>query len=100
VLAFNRPAIETRMRRLAAYLELQNPSFDAILDWVLGLRAEFEIPHTLKALGLDDKRLDRLAAMAVADPTAAGNPRELAEADCRRLYQDSYSGNLANRAGA
>jgi len=99
VLAFNRPAIDDPMRRLAAYLELPDPSFDAVLSWVMELRAAFEIPHTLKALGIEDMRLDRLAAMAAADPTAAGNPRELAEADCRRLYEDSYSGNLPDSPG-
>jgi len=35
-----------------------------------------------------------LAALAVADPTAAGNPVELSEADCLRLYELSYSGKL------
>ena len=38
VMVFNRPAIEQRMARLAAYLGFANPSFDALLDWVLDLR--------------------------------------------------------------
>jgi len=94
VLAFNRQAIEKTMLRLATYLELANPSFDAVMEWVLSLRKEFDIPHTLQAAGIDDNRFDQLAAMAFVDPTAAGNPVKLTEANCRQLFENSYSGNL------
>src|SRR5215211_9242357 len=40
VMAFNRPAIEERMTRLAAYLGLSGPSFQAVMDWMLALRKE------------------------------------------------------------
>ena len=94
VLVFNRDAIEGPMQLLASHLQLPNPSFQAVLDWVLKLRTEFAIPHTLRDLGVDDSCFDQLAAMAVADPTAAGNPVELTEANCRRLYELSYAGSL------
>ena len=45
VLAFNRPAIEDKMTRLAAWLGLANPSFTAMQDWILALRAEIGIPE-------------------------------------------------------
>ncbi len=38
VMQFNRPAIEQRMVRLAAWLELPGKGYDAVLAWVLGLR--------------------------------------------------------------
>ena len=94
VMAFNRRAIEDSMRLLALHLELPKPSFQAVLDWILNLHAEFDIPHTVQDIGVDNSRFDQLAAMAVADPTAAGNPIELSEADCLRLYELSYSGQL------
>ena len=94
VMVFNRRVIEDSMQLLATYLELPMPSFDAVLDWILNLRAEFDIPHTVQGIGVDNSHLDQLAALAVADPTAAGNPVELSEADCRRLYENSYSGSL------
>jgi alcohol dehydrogenase len=94
ILTFNRQAIEDPMQRLATYLQLADPSFDAVMEWVLGLREEFNIPHTLRGAGIDDKRFDQLAAMAVVDPTAAGNPVELTEANCKQLFADSYSGKL------
>ena len=96
VMAFNRPAIEVRMRRLAGYLELPNPSFDSVIDWVLSLRQELEIPHSLDALGVDETRFDELASMALTDPTAAGNPIELTKHSCLELYQASHKGKLTS----
>jgi len=94
VMVFNRRVIEDSMQHLATHLELPKPSFDAVLDWILNLRAEFDIPHTIQDIGVDDSRFDQLAALAVKDPTAAGNPVELSEADCRHLYENSFSGRL------
>ena len=94
VMVFNRTAIGASMQRLARYLSLPNPSFDAVLNWVLELRTELNIPHTIRDIGVDDKRFDKLAAMAVKDPTAAGNPVELTESNCRRLLESSFSGLL------
>lgn len=74
VLGFNRAAIEARIERLAAYLQIGNGSFDAFLDWVLKLRESFGIPPTLSALGVSPGDFDRVAEMAAADPSAGGNP--------------------------
>jgi alcohol dehydrogenase len=94
VMAFNRHAIEESVRFLALHLELPGASFEAVVDWILELRTAFDIPHTLQGLGVDDARFDQLAALAVADPTAAGNPVALSEADCLQLLQASYTGEL------
>ncbi|MBM3571437.1 MAG: iron-containing alcohol dehydrogenase, partial [Alphaproteobacteria bacterium] len=58
VMAFNRPAIEERMTRLAAYLGLANPSFGAALGWMLAFRRALKIPHTLRELGVGPERAD------------------------------------------
>lgn len=94
VMNFNRAVIEASMQRLAQYLDLPDASFDAVLKWVMDLRAEFRIPHTIRELGVDDNRFDELALLASKDPTAAGNPVALTEAGCRRLLEDSYSGAI------
>jgi alcohol dehydrogenase class IV len=93
VLAFNRPAIEERIGRLAAYLGLA-PRFDAFLGYVLKLREELGVPHTLKALGIDDGKADLIAGMAPKDPTAGGNPVPLDEKAARQVFQAAYDGRL------
>src|SRR4029079_14572199 len=60
VLVFNRKAIDDRIKRLAAYLGLES-SFEAFLDWVLALRVEVDIPHTLAGLKMDDKQFELLS---------------------------------------
>ena len=93
VLAFNRPAIERRIVRAAAYMGLA-PSFDAFLAWVIALRAEIGIPHTLAGLSVDDSKFDVMSRMAPSDPTAGGNPVPIDESICRKLYADALAGKL------
>ena len=92
VLAFNRSTIESKIERLAGWLGLDG-GFAGFLDWVLALRAQLGVPHTLQALGVPSDRFDELAAMAVADPTAGGNPEPLDLAGARRLFVAAYSGS-------
>ncbi len=92
VMTFNRPAIEEKSARLAAYLGFSEPSFDALLDWILDLRRRFDIPETAVDLGVTADQLDSLAEMAAADPTAAGNPIPVGAAELRRLYEAALAG--------
>ncbi len=93
VLKFNRPEIEEDIERLAAWLGIIG-GFDGFMDWVLALREELGIPHSIDKIGVDDQRFDVMSEMAVVDPTAGGNPVRLEAAACRSLYEQAYSGRL------
>jgi alcohol dehydrogenase class IV len=93
VLAYNRPAIEAKVARLSAYLGLE-PGFGAFLDWVLRLRAELGVPHTLEGLKIGPERFDEMSAMAPEDPTAGGNPVPIDRASARALYESALSGRI------
>jgi alcohol dehydrogenase class IV len=95
VLEFNRQAIDERMIRLARFLGLANPSFKAVQDWVLRLRKEIGIPHTLKEIGVDDKRVDEVAKAAEADPSAGGNPIKVGAAELAKIFVAGLNGTLA-----
>ena len=94
VLKFNRPAVDDKIKRLARWLGLANPTFDGFLDWTLTLRREIAIPHTLAELGVKQSHLDTLAEMAAADPTAGGNPIKAGVPEMRRLYEAALEGRL------
>jgi alcohol dehydrogenase class IV len=94
VLAFNRAAIETKLTRLAAWLGLPDPSYQAVMDWVLALRREIGIPHTLKELNVGTDRLDELSAMAAVDPSAGGNPVPIGAPELKRMFVESIEGTL------
>lgn len=85
VLRFNRPAIEDRIASAAAYLGIDD-GFDGFLDHVLKLRTELGVPDKLGELGVDASAIDKLAAMAVEDPSAGGNPVELTLDAAKALY--------------
>jgi len=93
VLAFNRPAVEDRIARLAAYLGLA-ASFDAFLDFVLALRRDIGVPHTLDGLGVDDDKAETVAVMAPDDPTAGSNPVALTRTSALRIFSDAMEGRL------
>jgi alcohol dehydrogenase len=93
VLSFNRQEIEPRIKRLAAYLGLR-PTFRAFLGWVLKLRAEIGVPHTLAGLKVDAEKIDRIVAMAVEDPTAGGNPRPFDKRAARTIFKRALEGRV------
>ncbi len=57
-------------------------------------RKEIGIPHALKEIGIDDKRLDEVAAMAVKDPSAGGNPIQFSEKQYKTLARKCVKGIL------
>jgi alcohol dehydrogenase len=93
VLQFNRPAIEPKIERLSAWLGLK-PGYQPFLDWVLALREELAIPHTLAGLGVDDAKFDLMSDMSPEDPTAGGNPVPLDKAAAMKLFEQALAGRL------
>jgi alcohol dehydrogenase class IV len=97
VLEFNRPAISDKLTRLARWLELPNPSFEAVLHWVLELREQVKIPATLQEIGVTEDYAAKLAPMAAADPSSGTNPIALTAANLEPLYLRCIRGELAAR---
>lgn len=87
VLKLNRPAIETRIERAAAYLGIEG-GFDGFYDYVLALRRELAVPDKLAALGVATDRIEELTVMALADPSCGGNPVELTKDNVAQLFHD------------
>ena len=94
VLEFNRPAIEDGMAALARYLGLGDAGFDAVLQWILELRARIGIPHTLAEIGVPADAADRLAPMALVDPSSATNPVTLTTPALESLFDNALEGRL------
>ena len=86
VLKFNRPAVEDRIGRAAAYLGLSG-GFDGFLAHVVALNQRLGIPGSLGALGVTDPDIDRLVAAALRDPSAGGNPVPLDPDNVRGLFE-------------
>jgi alcohol dehydrogenase class IV len=94
VLKANRYAIEERIKRLTRYMNLNASGFDGFLDWVLQLRKELKIPHTLAGLEINASRADIVAQMATEDPSAGGNPINFSKEEYKQIFLNAVEGNL------
>jgi alcohol dehydrogenase class IV len=94
VLQANRPAIEASIEAAASYLRLPRPSFSSFLDWVLALREDIGIPHTLSAIGIDVVDAQRVGDMALADPSHGGNPIAFDAAQYQAIFTAAVQGAL------
>lgn len=94
VLQANRASIEPQMERLARYLNLPRLGFIGVLDWVLHLRNEVGIPHSLAQIGIDDSRIEQIGQMAEVDPSAGTNPIGFSASEYSRLFEKALHGGL------
>ena len=86
VLDFNRPAIEEKIARAAAYLGIAG-GFDGFRAALVALRETLGAPATLTALGVAGMDVAALAAEAAQDPSCGGNPVPLDAEALADLYR-------------
>ena len=94
VLVANRERIEPQMEKMARYLNLPKPGFNAVLEWVLALREQVGIAHSLGEIGIDDSRIEQVGQMAEVDPSAGTNPIAYTAAQYSQLFEKALLGTL------
>lgn len=94
VLKANRRAIEVPVERLARYLDISEPGFDGFLGWVLQLREQIAIPHSLAAIDIDDSDAEKVGRMATQDPAAGSNPIALSSEEYCQIFRAAVQGAL------
>lgn len=94
VLEFNRDAIEDKLEALASYLGLAEQGVDAVIDWVVALKAQIGIPRTLAQLGVGSDHVERFSEMAMQDPPTLTNPVEMTRDKFEFLYEKCINGTL------
>jgi alcohol dehydrogenase class IV len=94
VVEFNRPAIQQKIKHLAAHLELPAATFSSFVEWTLAFRRRIGIPHTLRELEIDQEGLIALHEQAALDPTARTNPLKLTPEDCANILHNAWHGIL------
>jgi alcohol dehydrogenase class IV len=91
VLNYNRSTIEDKFVRLANFLDIKG-GFDGIVQWVIDLKKEMEIPETLKDMGVQPRDEVKLAPLAQEDPSTGGNPLEMSEEKFQELISNCILG--------
>lgn len=74
VLQANQSVLGSQMDELAVALGLTRPGFNGVMEWLLTLREQIGIPHTLGALGIDERDAGLVGQMAFADGCSHTNP--------------------------
>ena len=91
VLNYNRSTIEEKFTRLAKFLDIKN-DFEGIVDWIIELKKEMEIPETLKDMGVNEGDEIKLAPLAQEDPSTGANPLEMTVERFQELILNCISG--------
>ncbi len=94
VLKANRAEIEQRLDRLTRYMGLTETGFDGFMNWVIDIRKQLAIPHTLADIDIDDSQAEKVGQMAVEDPSAGGNPISFTAEQYSKIFIDAVKGQL------
>ena len=90
----NSPAIEDKMKKLCEYLHIPNPSTKSFIDYILDLRKNLEIPHTLKEAKIVDTKADEIGKLAYNDPSTSTNAKKIDANDLKNLFLAAYGGDF------
>ena len=91
VLNYNRSTIEKKFTRLANFLDIKN-GLEGIVEWIIELKKEMEIPETLKDMGVNEGDEIKLAPLAQEDPSTGANPLEMTVERFQELILNCISG--------
>ena len=100
VMTHNRAAIAAKTDIVSRVLDLPTRGFDGFLAWVLELRRELDIPHSLADIGVTTHNAATIGKEASVDPSASGNPIALDAATYERIFRAAVGGELAAAARA
>lgn len=98
VVVRNRSAIAGRLGYLARVLDVpgrnDGAGYDVVLQWIVEFRRQLGIPHMLLDIGVPSDRIQDVGRMALADPSAGGNPIPLTAAEYAELFSHALRGDL------
>jgi alcohol dehydrogenase class IV len=95
VIRHNRDAIGERMHRVARALDLPNPGFESVYEWLLAFRRRLGVPHSLSETGVSVSQPELIGREAASDPSAATNPVPIDAVTYERLFRSAVIGDLS-----
>ena len=93
VVKFNAPTIADKLSRLARLLDLSETSAQGVVDWIVALNQQLNIPHSLQSLNIEQSALTDIAALAIRDTEHHTNPVSMSEADFMDILSAAYTGH-------
>ena len=100
VMTYNRRFIDEKAQIIARALNLPVHSFDGFMSWVLKLRSDLGIPHSLAAIGVNIDKAGIIGSEAAIDPSAGGNPVPVNAAQLEHIFRAAVEGRMEAVVGA
>jgi alcohol dehydrogenase class IV len=100
VMTYNRNAIAGKTEIIARVLNLPEPGYNGFLAWVLQLRSELGIPHSLAGIGVSADKAAIIGREAAIDPSAGGNPIPVNAAQLEHIFRAAVAGQIDAVIGA
>ena len=95
VMTFNRRVIAEKSDVISRVLDLTERGFDGVLSWVMKLRRDLGVPHSLAELGVHVDNATVIGSEAALDPSAGGNPIPVNAAHLEQIFRAAVAGDLA-----
>lgn len=90
----NADTIEKRMEYLSMVLGLPGSGTEAVIQYLLDLRKELNIPHTLAEIDITETDAETIGAMAYKDPSTPTNAKPVTVKDLENLFKAAVSGDF------
>jgi alcohol dehydrogenase class IV len=94
-MTFNRRVIAGKSEVIARVLDLPEHGFDGVMAWVMKLREELGVPHSLAEIGVHADNAAVIGSEAAIDPSAGGNPIPVSAAHLEQIFRAAVAGDLA-----
>ena len=86
---FNFSGLESKFKKMAQAMELENETGEAVVDHLFKLNQEIGLPVKLNAIGVRHKHIETLSDLAFNDFCHPNNPKPVTREDFRRLYLEA-----------
>jgi alcohol dehydrogenase class IV len=94
VMAHNRNAIAEKTDIIGRVLGLPARGYEGFLAWVLEMRRELGIPHSLGELKVTVDNAEIIGREAAIDPSAGGNPIPIDAVTLERIFRAAVAGDI------
>ncbi len=89
----NRSAIEEKMKKLCIFLDIENPSLESFISYIIALQKTLAIPANLSEAGIEDDRAEEIGVLAYSDPSTNTNAKKLEIEDLVTLFRAAHCGD-------
>ena len=94
VMTYNRHVISDKADVIARVLDLPARGYDGFFAWVLDLRRELGIPHSLAEIGVNTDNAGVIGSEAAIDPSAGGNPIAVNAVQLEHIFRAAVAGKI------